>query len=184
MCIEFQVPFKGNSKSAKGPRGAHAEEQRRVQSEKMRRHWSPPPGVKVDNYSFVWCCFISIFISKLFFSFFSNHVENARLISSNLLNESWFELLLLLYMIVNLIFNLFKFYYFCFIFISSLSFFFFFVSEMFKGLKMNMNFIIFRRWIKFVFFQLLEISEYVIVMLVFSWNLLKIISNISDLYFH
>lgn len=53
MCIEFQVPFKGNSKSAKGPRGAHAEEQRRVQSEKMRRHWSPPPGVKVDNYSFV-----------------------------------------------------------------------------------------------------------------------------------
>lgn len=109
MCIEFQVPFKGNSKSAKGPRGAHAEEQRRVQSEKMRRHWSPPPGVKVDNYSFVWCCFISIFISKLFFSFFSNHVENARLISSNLLNESWFELLLLLYMIVNLIFNSFKF---------------------------------------------------------------------------
>lgn len=119
-----------------------------------------------------------------FFLFFSNHVENARLISSNLLNESWFELLLLLYMIVNLIFNLFKFYYFCFIFISSLSFHFFFVSEMFKGLKMNMNFIIFRRWIKFVFFQLLEISEYVIVMLVFSWNLLKIVSNISDLYFH
>ncbi|XP_065925603.1 ankyrin repeat and MYND domain-containing protein 1 isoform X10 [Magallana gigas] len=49
----INVPFKGNSKSAKGPRGAHTEEQRRVQSEKMRRHWSPPPGVKVDNYSFV-----------------------------------------------------------------------------------------------------------------------------------
>lgn len=72
MCIEFQVPFKGNSKSAKGPRGAHTEEQRRVQSEKMRRHWSPPPGVKVDNYSFVWCYFISIFISKLFFYFFKS----------------------------------------------------------------------------------------------------------------
>ncbi|XP_078310811.1 ankyrin repeat and MYND domain-containing protein 1-like isoform X2 [Crassostrea virginica] len=52
--VRFEkVPVKGNSKSAKGPRGAHTEEERRVQSEKLRRHWSPPPGVKVDNYSYV-----------------------------------------------------------------------------------------------------------------------------------
>ncbi|XP_048745481.2 ankyrin repeat and MYND domain-containing protein 1-like isoform X4 [Ostrea edulis] len=48
-----KVPVKGNSKSAKGPRGGRMEEERRVQSEKIHRHWSPPPGVKVDNYSYV-----------------------------------------------------------------------------------------------------------------------------------
>ena len=52
---EFQVPFKGNSKSAKGVRVVQiTEKQQRVQSERVtRRRWSPPPGVNVDNYSFV-----------------------------------------------------------------------------------------------------------------------------------
>ena len=65
LFIMLQVPVKGNSKSAKGPRGAHAEEERRVQSEKLRRHWSPPPGVKVDNYSYVWCCWIIYILNVL-----------------------------------------------------------------------------------------------------------------------
>lgn len=65
VLIMLQVPVKGNSKSAKGPRGAHTEEERRVQSEKLRRHWSPPPGVKVDNYSYVWCCWIIYILNVL-----------------------------------------------------------------------------------------------------------------------
>lgn len=126
----FQVPFKGNSKSAKGPRGAHAEEQRRVQSEKMRRHWSPPPGVKVDNYSFVWCCFISIFISKLFFYFFfffSNHVENAHLIFIKFVIwiVIWTSIVIVYDCKFDFLFCHLNFLSFCFIFISSLSFQFF-----------------------------------------------------------
>ncbi|XP_062566386.1 ankyrin repeat and MYND domain-containing protein 1-like, partial [Saccostrea cucullata] len=49
----INVPVKGNSKSAKGVRGGQKEGDRRVQSERLYRHWSPPPGVKVDNYSYV-----------------------------------------------------------------------------------------------------------------------------------
>ncbi|KAK3094715.1 hypothetical protein FSP39_005371 [Pinctada imbricata] len=49
----INVPFRGKSKSAKGGRDINDNDGRRVMSEKFCRHWSPPPGVKVDNYSFV-----------------------------------------------------------------------------------------------------------------------------------
>lgn len=167
MCIEFQVPFKGNSKSAKGPRGAHAEEQRRVQSEKMRRHWSPPPGVKVDNYSFVWCYFISIFISELFSIFFSNHVENAHLIFIKFVIiwiRIWTSIVIVcdckvdfLFCHVNFSVFVFHFHFKCIIPFSDL----FGVFSCFRevwGLKMNLNCIyIFKRyeWNSSIF-QLLE----------------------------
>ncbi|KAL3848172.1 hypothetical protein ACJMK2_019046 [Sinanodonta woodiana] len=51
--LRINVPFKGRSQSAKGPKGQdYSDDTRRVRSDFKPTPWNPAPGVYIDNYSF------------------------------------------------------------------------------------------------------------------------------------